>query len=307
MTSCYNVIGRRRRQMLICICKHRLIGRWLADWGKCYRIPAQGVFRCSVILWLLLYWWQYLIKFAYDVSFIVLTTVTEHIHLVWLLLECDMDAYATGDSEVPLRSFCSLDNSDDSSSWCDLSSLLRLLRSCAVENAEYFSSGAAAGSAWERLYTSCSQMIGHLDGGVVTGVYALLQASPLFDYSRQQPGNGYRSFVTVVHKCCLHLLTLVRYIRVNRESYLFRAEHYSRELEAYVTVLGQLRACLYYLQKLVLFCMDGSLFPDENTLSPEEYHTAEYLMKDFESLCQEAFYGRCLGFQVQCSHLEYLL
>lgn len=215
----------------------------------------------------------------------------------------DMESYVdTDNSGVPVRRTCSLDDKDDDS-WCELSTLLRLLRSCAVENAEYFSSYAVATSAWERLYTSCSCMIDHLDGGVVAGVHALLQAAPMFDYSHQQPGNGYRSFVMVVHKCCLHLLTLVRYIRVNRESYLFRAEHYSRELEAYVTVLGQLRACLYYLQKLVLFCMDGSLFPDENTLSPEEYHTAEYLLKDFESLCQEAFYGRCLGFQVVCTHL----
>jgi len=217
-----------------------------------------------------------------------------------------MDAYVdSGSSEVQLLDSCSVDDRDDES-WREISSLLRLLRSCAVENAEYFSSIAVSGSAWERLYTSCSRMIDHVDGGVTVGVYALLRAAPMFDYSQQQPGNGYRSFVTVVHKCCLHLLTLVRYIRVNRESYLFRAEHYSHELEAYVTVLGQLRACLYYLQKLVLFCMDGSLFPDENTLSPEEYHTAEYLLKDFESLCQEAFYGRCLGFQVECTHLECL-
>ena len=33
-TSCCNVIGQRRHQMLICICKHQLIGRWKADWGK---------------------------------------------------------------------------------------------------------------------------------------------------------------------------------------------------------------------------------------------------------------------------------
>jgi len=214
--------------------------------------------------------------------------------------DSDMDAYVDTDcseGQLLCTATCSVDDKVDDS-WREISTLLRLLRSCAVENAEYFSGVAVAGSALERLYTACSRMIDHVDGGVLGGVYALLQAAPLFDYSRQQPGNGYRSFVTVVHKCCLHLLTLVRYIRVNRDSYLFRAEHYSRELEAYVTVLGQLRACLYYLQKLVLFCMDGSLFPDENILSPEEYHTAEYLLKDFESLCQEAFYGRCLGFQV---------
>jgi len=210
------------------------------------------------------------------------------------------DTNDTDSSEVLLRD--SWLNNEDDGYRHELATLLRLLRSYAVENAEYFG-GGVVGSSGDRLCTSCCQLIDHLDSGVVSGVDTLLQAAPMFDYSRLQPGSGYRSMVTVVHKCCLHLLTLVRYIRVNRESYLFRAEHYSRELEAYVTVLGQLRACLYYLQKLVLYCMNGSLFPDEDTLSPEDYHTAQYLMKEVESLCQEAFYGRCLGFQVYYSHL----
>jgi len=216
-----------------------------------------------------------------------------------------MDAYLDTDndySEVHLPSVPNrLDNEDDVYRR-EIATLLRLLHSYAVENATYFGDGAMAVSSSQRLYTSCRQLIDHLDGGVVSGVDALLKAAPLFDYSHHQPGSGYRSMVAVVHKCCLHLLTLVRYIGVNRESYLFRAEHYSRELEAYVTMLGQLRACLYYHHKLVLYCMDGSLFADENILSPEEYHTAEYLMKEVESLCQEAFYGRCLGFQVVYIH-----
>ena len=201
------------------------------------------------------------------------------------------------DSETHLR------YSEDNVYRREFATLLRLLRSQAVENAQYFGGCAVSGNSIERLYASCRQLIGHLDGGVVSAVDALLQAAPMFDYSRLQPGSGYRSMVTVVHKCCLHLLTLVRYIGVNRESYLFRAEHYSQELSAYVTVLGQLRACLYYLQKLILYCMDGSLFPDESVLSSEEYHTAEYLMKEVESLCQEPFYGRCLAFQVKYTRL----
>jgi len=213
-----------------------------------------------------------------------------------------MDAYVDTDNNVGevnlLDSGIELNNEDDVYRR-EFAALLRLLRSHAVENAQYFGGRAVSGSAGERLCTSCRQLVSHLDGGVMCGVDALIQAAPMFDYSRLQPGSGYRSMVTVVHKCCLHLLTLARYIGVNRESYLFRVEHYSRELAAYVAVLGQLRACLYYLQKLVLYCMDGSLFPDENVLSAEEYHTAEYLLKEVESLCQEPFYGRCLAFQVE--------
>ena len=74
--------------------------------------------------------------------------------------------------------------------------------------------------------------------------------------------------------------------------------HFSKELEAYVNTLGQLRACLYYLQKLVHYCKMGDLFVDQEALSSEEYQTAESLMMEVELLSQETFYGRCLGFQV---------
>jgi hormone-sensitive lipase len=196
------------------------------------------------------------------------------------------------------------DDEDDSGDWFDcagdelyrrdLSQLIRILRSQAVGNAEYFK--GAAGSANERLHASFGQLWNHLDG-VETAVELLLKAAPMFDFSPSQPGNGYRSMVTVVHRCLLRIMTLSRYIGVNRESYLFRAERYGRELEAYVTLLGQLRACLFYLQKLVPYCTDGSLFPDEDTLPTDDYETAERLLKEVESLSQEAFYGRCLGFQ----------
>jgi len=170
------------------------------------------------------------------------------------------------------------------------------LRSLALCNIEYFD--GANGPANERLYSAFCQLFEHLEQGVESGVEYLLRAAALFDYDQVQPGNGYRSMVTIVHKCCLRICTLARYILVNRESYLFRTEHYSYELDAYVTCLGQLRACLFYLQKLILYCPDGELVPNEETLPAEEYEIAERLLKEVESLCQEAFYGRCLGFQV---------
>ena len=69
-----------------------------------------------------------------------------------------------------------------------------------------------------------------------------------------------------------------------------------RELEAYVGTLGQLRACLYYAQKLMTYCQEGQLFADEETLDDA---LAEQLMEDVEMLSQDCFYGRCLGFQVR--------
>jgi hormone-sensitive lipase len=96
-----------------------------------------------------------------------------------------------------------------------------------------------------------------------------------------------------------------RYITCHRDSILFRLDHNSHELDAYVTTLGQLRACLYYLHKLVAFCGGNStrssrLFPDEQDgMSAEDKLVAEQMMGEVEMICQESFYGRCLGFQVR--------
>jgi hormone-sensitive lipase len=176
-----------------------------------------------------------------------------------------------------------------------LSRLFMEVRSLAICNRTYFKN--APGTANERFYGAFSQLLDHLDNGLVLGVNTLLSVAHQFDFDKSQPGNGYRSMITVIQKCCLRIMTLARYVTINRESYLFRANHYSKELEAFVTTLGQLRACLYYLQQLVQYCNEGELFPDENTLSPERYQVAERLLQEIEYLSQESFYGRCLGFQ----------
>lgn len=180
----------------------------------------------------------------------------------------------------------------------DLLVLFKNLRAQAISNLEYYQD--ISGANYERFQSSFRRLYEHLDRGIEPGVEYLLRICHLYDYDSHTPANGYRSMVKVIHKCCIKILGLARYITVNRESFLFRSGHYSREIEAYVMTLGQLRACLYYLQKLVAFCREGELFPDEEVISEEsdERETAMSLMMEFESLSQEIFYGRCLGFQV---------
>lgn len=178
----------------------------------------------------------------------------------------------------------------------ELTLLFKDLRSLAISNAEYYQD--ISGPHYEKLFASFNLLYEHLDVGIEPSVDQLIRLSHLYDLDPSTPANGYRSMVKVVHRCCIHLLQLSRYISINRESFIFRAGHYSRELEAYVTTLGQLRACLYYLQKLIKFCGQGMLFPDEETMSEEEYRVAESLMIEVETLSQDTFYGRCLGFQV---------
>ncbi|KAK2167375.1 hypothetical protein NP493_1276g00019 [Ridgeia piscesae] len=129
-----------------------------------------------------------------------------------------------------------------------LSLLFKELRSQALCNSDYFQ--ADSGPVHERFHRSFRQLYDHLDHGLESSVNQLLRTAHNYDVSPLIPANGYRSMIKVVHKCCCHLVQLTRYIVVNRDSFLFRGGHYSRELAAYVTTLGQLRACLYYLQRL---------------------------------------------------------
>ena len=171
----------------------------------------------------------------------------------------------------------------------ELMILFKNLRAQAISNMEYYQSETGANN--ERFQSSFRRLYEHLDRGVEPGIEYLLQIANQFDFDPSIPANGYRSMIQTIHKCCIKILGLARYITVNRESFLFRSGHYSREIEAYVTTLGQLRACLYYLQKLVAYCKESELFPDPDAISNDnsEFESAESLMMEFESLSQETF------------------
>ena len=185
---------------------------------------------------------------------------------------------------------------EDSAYNKELSSLFKNIRAHAIGSIEYFY--GANGTSCERFFESFTLLYDHLDNGIEPGVETLLSVAHKYDFDFEIPGNGYRSMVTIIHKCSLHILQLTRHISINRASYFFRFDHYSRELEAYVNTIGQLRALLYYLIHLLEYCKDGTLFPNQDDLSAEAYVKAERLMMEVETLSQETFYGRCLGFQV---------
>ena len=58
------------------------------------------------------------------------------------------------------------------------------------------------------------------------GVDCILRIAHKFDLDFKTPANGYRSMVKTVHKCCIKILQLIRYINTNRTSFLFRSGHY---------------------------------------------------------------------------------
>lgn len=179
----------------------------------------------------------------------------------------------------------------------DIISLIREIKFNSVSGIEYYRHKQTDANG-RRFFEAFSRVHEHTNPGIEPSVEYLLSVAYLYDFDHSVPGNGYRSILTVIQKCCIRLVSLIRYITHNRDSFIFRGDHYSRELESYVTVFGQLRACVYYLEKLVAYCPGGNLFPDEDSVSADDQTIAEQLMGEVESLCQESFYGRCLGFQV---------
>lgn len=175
-----------------------------------------------------------------------------------------------------------------------LLNLFKTLRSLSVSNMEHYQTGVDSYQA--RFHVAFCLIYEHLELGVEPATKDIVKKLHRYDAYPGVPANGYRSILRITQKCCLHLLQLTRHISINKDSMFFRSAHYCKELESYVTALGQLRACLYYSQKLIFYCDDGELFASEEKLDTES--EAEQLMMEVEKLSQNCFYGRCLGFQV---------
>ncbi|XP_064613572.1 hormone-sensitive lipase-like [Liolophura sinensis] len=157
---------------------------------------------------------------------------------------------------------------------------------------EHFQDGKHSHHA--RFHVAFSLLYEHLELGIEPMARELVNCVGDYDLSPDVPANGYRSLLKIIEKCCLRLLQLTRHITVNRDSLFFRSSFYCKELEAFVTALGQLRVCLYYVLKFISFCDQGDLFAvDEEVYEP----LAEELMTEVEMLNQDCFYGRCLAFQ----------
>ncbi|KAK2088587.1 hypothetical protein P7K49_034494 [Saguinus oedipus] len=127
--------------------------------------------------------------------------------------------------------------------------------------------------------------------GLEPALGRLLGVAHLFDLDPETPANGYRSLVHTARCCLAHLLHKSRYVASNRRSIFFRTSHNLAELEAYLAALTQLRALVYYAQRLLVTNQPGGLF-----FEGDEGLTADFL-REYVTLHKGCFYGRCLGFQ----------
>ncbi|XP_012267079.2 hormone-sensitive lipase isoform X2 [Athalia rosae] len=166
------------------------------------------------------------------------------------------------------------------------------LRELCRANAEYFENDQTEASI--RLHEALLAMLNHLEQ--VRPLYReIAKIAPLFDFDAKTPGNGYRSFLSVVDKCILHSVCVCRQLCCQRDSILFRKTYYMREVEACLQLLASLCTCLQHLK--TLYSWNTTMVNDRPSLFTPEGHSPQELLDRTESINQYSFYGRCLGFQ----------
>lgn len=141
-----------------------------------------------------------------------------------------------------------------------------------------------------RFVSSSSFLLEYIDNGLLPEIRYVIVLGRAHDFDAFHPANGYRSLVKLVEKCCIRILTMVRFISNKRSSVFFRHETHSKELETFVNMLGQLKACLHFAHSYSNL-LSGQLVVNEYN---EELYRS---MLQIENLCQEPFFGPCLGFQ----------
>ncbi|XP_034832530.1 hormone-sensitive lipase isoform X2 [Maniola hyperantus] len=161
------------------------------------------------------------------------------------------------------------------------------LKDSCQNNATYFHPDDSENG--QRLYQGFMTLIDHIDT-VWPLVDHVRKVAPLYDFDAKSPGNGYRSFVSVVDSCVLHGLKLSRQVCTGRDALLFRKGYFVKEVESCGQLLASLGTCLHHLQTLLSWAPPGELFPSEE-------HSPEELFSQADNINQYCFYGRCLGFQ----------
>ncbi|KAI8479074.1 hypothetical protein Bbelb_431860 [Branchiostoma belcheri] len=169
----------------------------------------------------------------------------------------------------------------------------KTLRSLTANNSEYFERHKTQYSS--RFSSAVLVLQGHADA-IQPILEGFIRIAPDFDVDENTPCNGYRSLVKVVGTCIRRIIHVQRKVVNNRDGLLFQSKHYCMELEAYASVLCQLRAIMDVAQKVLAKSKHGQLFPEEK-LFPE------FMFEEAESLDKECFYGRCVGFQF-CSSMQ---
>ncbi len=134
-----------------------------------------------------------------------------------------------------------------------------------------------------------------------------------------------RSLAVVTDSCVLHLVNLLRQVRSDRQSYLFRLSHFCREIESYVDVLDYLVNALDKTERLLkawpsdevnerqlnaswttVYRVSLSTLVVYLQLMPVDIVATDAkklfqkVMNEVENVDPTCFFGRPIGFQVLC-------
>ncbi|XP_039566005.1 hormone-sensitive lipase-like, partial [Passer montanus] len=165
----------------------------------------------------------------------------------------------------------------------------------------------AAGTTSRRFAAAFSALLRH-GRHLGPALAHLARLAPGFDLDEATPGNGYRSLLEVVRICLERAVERSRHVAAHRRSLFFRAGANAAEVEAVAAALGQLRALVVLAAKMAAMAEPGCLFPDgekvRKDLEEEEEEEegeegiSEVVLREYSTMHNGCFYGRCLGFQM---------
>lgn len=173
--------------------------------------------------------------------------------------------------------------------------LKNLSESCS-NNAIYFSTDSSENG--QRLYISFLSIIDHLEQ-LTPKIEKIESCMHKFDFNENTPGNGYRSFISIVEGAIIYALDLALKIQQKRDSVLFRKTSLTKDIESCSHLFASLDTCLIHLETLLSWSSEGNLFPNEE-------HSPQTLISKCEDVNQYCFYGRSMGFQY-CESLKNVL
>ncbi|CAL1676332.1 unnamed protein product [Lasius platythorax] len=125
-----------------------------------------------------------------------------------------------------------------------------------------------------------------------------------FDFDEETPGNGYRSFLSMVDKCIVHTEQVCRQMYHQKDSMFSRKSHHMKEIEACSQLMVSLKTFLQYLK--ILYTWSTEIMSDGKLSLFIMDQSAQEFLHWTENINQYCFYGRCIGFQF-CSSLKKVL
>ncbi|VDK70103.1 unnamed protein product [Onchocerca ochengi] len=172
------------------------------------------------------------------------------------------------------------------------SAVFALLAELADDNRRFFKNTTSWITYGSRLEKNCLA-ITTLALPLEEVVKKLQDLAPQYDYDKLTPGNGFRSLVCICDTTVLHLISVLRSCIEYRQTMMFRASYYCKEVESYCAILNFLVSALRLVIDTAVCAPDNCLFPDLNG----DYSKHQAMLDVIEVLDPSCFYGRPLGFQ----------